>query len=234
MEKSSESSPIEKYMMPIAVVLGAVLIALAVAFGRGGPPTDVENNGGVPVVNIQEVKTEASPYVGEVTAPVTIAVWFDYQCPFCKRYDLDTLSKVYQDYVTTGKVRIVYKDFQFLSQDSMTAAVYARAVWEASPAQFYPWLTAMMEAQDEEHGGFGDLASIETLTATISGIDVARVSKLAVDKKAEYEKAIAADRAEGQALGINGTPGSIIGTTLISGAETYPELKALIEAELAK
>ncbi len=233
MENSHQGPVLERYITPLAVLAGAIIIALALAFGRGGEAPQPDNKPAA-VVDIKEVKTEVSPFVGEKDAPVTIAVWFDYQCPFCKRFDLDTLTQVYQNYVTTGKVRIIYKDFQFLGPDSMTAGLFARAVWDAHPDKFYPWLSAMMEAQDEEHGGFGDLATITTLTRSIPGIDTDRVLKLMTDKKAEYEAAMAADRAEGQSFGINGTPATIIGTQVLSGAQSYATIQAAIDAELAK
>lgn len=234
MENSKSSSMMEKYMTPIAVLLGAIIVALALAFGRGGEgPT--HPTGDEVSVNIKDVKTEVSPSVGEKNAPVTIAVWFDYQCPFCKRFDLDAMKQVYDNYVTTGKVRIVYKDFQFLGEDSQTAALFARAVWDAHPDKFYPWLTAMMEAQDDENGGaFGDLASITTLTRGVAGIDTDRVLSLMEKNKATYEAAIAADRAEGQTFGITGTPAALIGTQVLGGAQPYATVKAAIDAELAK
>lgn len=230
MATTKENPALEKYLTPIAVVLGALLIALAVAFGRGAPPEDA---GELPAaVDIKEVQTENSPFVGERGAPVTIAVWFDYQCPFCKRFDLETLKQVYDNYVVAGKVKIVYKDFQFLGPDSQTAALFARAVWDTHPNQFHTWITAMMTAQDEEHGGFGDLASITELTRGIDGIDTDRVLRVMDEKKAQFEAAILADREEGAALGINGTPGTIIGTNLLPGARPYAEVAALIDAEL--
>ncbi len=233
MASTKDSAFNEKYLTPLAVILGAIIIALALAFGRGGVEP-APNEGEPMVVDIAEVNTEASPSVGEKNAPVTIAVWFDYQCPFCKRFELDTLEQVYQNYVVDGKVRIVYKDFQFLGPDSATAALFARAVWDAEPTHFHDWYLAVMNAQDEEHGGFGNLESLTTLTRTIEGIDTDRVLKVMNDKKAEFEAAIAADRQEGASFGINGTPGIVVGTTLLAGARPYAEVSALIDAELAK
>ncbi|MBU2103976.1 thioredoxin domain-containing protein [Patescibacteria group bacterium] len=240
METNAQGSFMERYLTPIAVVLGCVIIAVAIAFGQGGTK-NAPNDGQAMAVDIKDVDTDSSPYVGEKNAPVVMAVWYDYQCPFCKQFELGTTAEVYENYVKDGKVKIVFKDFQFLDEysknpermeDSMTAAVFGRAVWDAYPDRFYDWFRAMAEAQDDEFDGFGDYASIEALTRTISGIDGDRVIKLVSDKRAEYEAAIAADRAEGQALGINGTPSLIIGTTLLSGAQPYDAVKALIDAEL--
>lgn len=234
---TAKESSLEKYLIPIACLLGAIVIAVVVAFGGGGAATkDVSS------ADIKNVKTDSSPYVGLLTAPVTIAVWFDYQCPFCKRFELDTLEKVYEDYVKSGKVRIVYKDFQFLGSDSTDAGLFARAVWDAHPDKFHEWYVAVMTAQDEERAGFGNLASVAKLSRTIPGIDVDRVLKLVDQNKAAYQAAMDADRAEAALLGIKGTPGAVIGTSVLGGAQPYvgtgrpgeQPVKDLIEAELAK
>ena len=221
----------EKYLTPIAVVLGALIIALALAYGRGEVPQQGQQGTGA--VDIKEVATENAPFVGERNAPVTIAVWSDYQCPFCKRFELDTLAQVYQEYVTKGQVKIVFKDFQFLGPDSQNAALVGRAVWDAYPDQYYAWHTAVMTAQGAVEGsGFGGIEGLLELTGAVEGIDAARVQSLLDANKARYEEAIAADRAEGSKFGINGTPGTIIGTTLIAGARSFADIKPLIDAEL--
>lgn len=229
----------EKYGTAIALFAGLVIIAGAIMFGRGA--TMPAGDTGTPAaVDIKDVKTEGSPYVGNANAPVTVAVWFDYQCPFCKQFEQTTLKSVYDDYVASGKVKIVYKDFQFLGQyskiagrdDSMTAALFARAVWDTQPDKFQEWFLAMANAQDEENAGFGDLATVTTLSRGVAGLDTDRVLKAMETNKATYTAAIEADRAEGESLGINGTPAAIIGKTLLSGAQPYSKVKPLIEAEL--
>ena len=235
MEEMKNSGAIEKYLTPIAVVVGALIIAGAFAFGSGAKKADDGSQPAAQAVNIKDVKTADSPYIGDANAPVTMAIWFDYQCPFCKQLELDVTSQVYEQYVKTGKVKIVLKDFQFLGADSDTDAEFARAMWEAYPDKYYEWYKAMFVAQDDEGDkGFGDLASVQALTAKIPGVDVAKVTKLMTDKKAEYDTKIAADRAEGQAMGINGTPAIIVGTKLLSGAQPLAAVKALLDAELKK
>lgn len=226
----------DKYLVPLSILLGLIIVAIAIAFGTGAK-TDLTGGqqGGQAAVDIKNVSLDSSPVVGDPNAPVTMAVWFDYQCPFCKRYDTDTLSQVYTNYVATGKVKIVFKDYQFLGDDSQTAALFARALWEAYPDKFYTWLQAMFKAQDDEGDqGFGDLPSIEALTKTIPGIDVTKVESLMNGKKSQYQAAIAQDRTEGSALGINGTPGTIIGTQSFSGAVSYADISAALDAQLKK
>ncbi|MEK7602058.1 MAG: thioredoxin domain-containing protein [Patescibacteria group bacterium] len=234
-DKTAGGTIIEKYLTPIAVVVGALIIAGAFAFGNSGTTANPQQGQQAVKVNIKDVKTEGSPFIGDANAPVTIAIWFDYQCPYCKKFEETVTNKLIENYVKTGKLKIVFKDFQFLGEDSMVDAEFARAMWEAYPDHYYEWYMAMFAAQDDEGDkGFGDLESVKTLTAKIPGVDVAKVVKLMTDKKSEYDTAITADRTEGQALGIKGTPNVIIGTSLLSGAQPYESVAPLIDAQLKK
>lgn len=229
---TTKNTFMEKYLTPIAVLVGAAIIAAAFIFGQGGTGTQKQQTA---KVDIKEVKSEGTPFIGDANAPVTMAFWFDYQCPFCKQFEEVIAAQLYTEYVQTGKLKILIKDFQFLGQDSQVGAQFARAMWEAYPDKFYTWYQAMFAAQDDEGDqGFGDLESIKALTAKIDGVDVDKVVALMNQKKSQYDAAIAADRAEGQKFGISGTPAYIIGTSALSGVHPYADVKALIDAELAK
>lgn len=211
---------LDKYLTPIAVILAGVIIAFALYYGHSGSNT-ATNTQGTPqtgTVDVKNIKTDGDPYIGNPNAPQTMVLFYDYQCPFCKQFELGVSPKLVDAYVKTGKLRIVFKDFQFLGKDSLDAAVFGRALWEAQPDKFYPWYVAMFTAQDQEGDqGFGNLATVEKLAGTIQGIDVAKVDALVKSKRADYEKLIAADRTEGASLGINGTPSIVVGTHLFTG-----------------
>lgn len=230
----------ERYLTPIAVLVGALILALAYVYGHGAVTgnTGAANSGTqqAQAVNIKDVKTDGDPYIGDPNAPVTMALWFDYQCPFCKQLDTTAMPQLYTNYVQTGKLRIVFKDFQFLGDDSLTGAEFARGVWELYPDQFYAWYEAMFVAQDEEGDqGFGNQDSIVAMTkAKVPAIDTDKVVALVAQKKAQYDAAISADRDEGASFGINGTPSIIIGTTSLSGAQPYATISQLIDQQLAK
>lgn len=226
--------------IPVAIVIAGVLIAGAVYLGTSkGAITTAGNTQTQQVaqqpagqaVDIAKIKTAGNPFVGNPNAPVTMAYWFDYQCPFCRRFEEDAMTQIMKDYVNTGKVKVVFKDFQFLGPDSITAGLAERAVWEVAPDKFYTWHKAMYDKQDNENGGWGNKTDILALTKSL-GIDSAKVEQLMTSKAAEYQKAMDADKAEGGAFGINGTPGSIIGKNLISGAQPYAAVKQLIDLAL--
>lgn len=231
--------------LPIAVVLAGLFIAGAVMWNGAHPsgaPSGAGPTGTAPVVDIAKVQMDGNPFIGRADAPVTVAFWSDFQCPFCKAAEVGGIPQIptppaipdiIKNYVDTGKVKIVFMDFAFLGNDSVAAALYNRAVWKLYPAQYFAWRTAMYTAQDEEGDkGFGNAASIDKLDATIAGLDA---DKIAADVKANtalYQAAIDRDKAEATKVGVTATPSFVIGKQVIAGAYPYAEFQKAIDAVL--
>ncbi|HUQ30196.1 MAG TPA: thioredoxin domain-containing protein [Candidatus Paceibacterota bacterium] len=234
----TNNGALNKYLVPISVVLAGLFIGGAVMWNGSHPAGTGTTDGAAMKVNIKDVKTSGLPYVGNANAPVTMAFWSDFQCPYCKAVEVGgipqipitpAIPEVMKNYVETGKVKIVFKDFSFLGPNSDTAALYGRAVWELYPSQYMMWRTAMYVAQDGENTGFGDEASVQKLTKTIAGIDEAKVTAAVKANQATYMAAIAADRAEATKFGVNATPSFIVGTQVIAGAQPYANFQAAID-----
>lgn len=235
-----ETNDTNSKFLPVAVVVAGLLIAGAVMW-NGSRPAAGPNGAVAPKVDIKDVKTEGNPFIGKMDAPVTIAFWSDFQCPYCKSFETGGVSgittpaafpEIVKNYVDTGKVKVVFMDFAFLGPDSTDAALYNRAVWKLYPEKYFEWRTAMYEAQDEEHGGFGDAESIDKLTATIAGIDAVTVATNVKENRSAYQALIDADKAEGQKVGLNATPSFVIGTKTILGAYPYAAFKTAIDEVL--
>src|SRR3989344_4892923 len=169
----STSQDYSKLFVPIAIIVAGIIIGVFVMMGLQGGTRSAGGERPAVDVNIEDVNTENSPYIGKIDAPVVLAYWSDYQCPFCKAFEVGGIPQIpiepampmlISEYVDKGTLKIVFKDFQFLSEDSTTAALYARAVWALYPEKYWEWREDVFHAQDEEHGGFGDEASILALT----------------------------------------------------------------------
>lgn len=185
-------------------------------------------------VNIKDVDIKNEPFIGNANAPVVMAYWLDFQCPFCKRFETQTLPTLVEKYVNTGKLRIVFKDFQFLGEDSTTAGLAENAVWELYPKSYQAWHEAMYKNQDDENGGWGKKEDIVALTRTIPGIDADQVSLLMDQKKEAYQKELDEDNREGAKFGVSGTPGFVIGDQSVIGAEPLSTFTQIIDALLSK
>ena len=145
------------------------------------------------------------------------------------------MPQIIKDYVDTGKVKIVFKDFQFLGPDSQALGQYSSAVWEVAPDKFYLWHKAVYDNQGQENSGWATEAKITSITTNVLGAsDTGKVATLVKSKGDEYQKEMDADKAEGAALGISGTPGSIVGKQLVEGAQPYAVFRQAIEAALTK
>lgn len=231
-----------KYFLPISVIAAGLLIAGAVMWNGSRPPA--APGGEQVAVDIAKINMQGNPFIGSSSAPVTIAVWSDFQCPFCKQFEVGGVAALEQrgtpsafpdivrDYVETGKVKVVFLDLAFLGNDSIDAARYNHAVWKLYPEKYFEWRETVFRAQDGEAGGFGNAASIDKLNATIAGIDAAKVKADVDANKAAYDALIARDKAEAAKIGVRSTPSTVIGTQVISGAYDYATFKAAIDAQL--
>ncbi len=184
-------------------------------------------------VDSTNVVTAGLAFIGKADAPVTMAYWFDYQCPFCQRIEETVMPDLIRDYVSTGKLRVVFKDFAFLGPDSQAAALAGRAIWELAPDKFYDWHKAMFDRQDAENGGWGNRADILALAASVPGIDAAKVDALMTSKATDYQLAMQSDSYEASSMGVSGTPGAIIGKARIDGAQAYAQFKMAVDVALA-
>lgn len=180
-----------------------------------------------------KVTTTNDPVVGDSKAPVTIAYWYDYQCPFCKQNEQNSVSKIITDYVDTGKVKIVFKDFAFLGADSNTLGEYSHAVWETAPDKFQQWHSLIFANQGQENSGWATQEVIDSLTKQVfDDATTAKIDDLVKSKGTTYLAEMTADKTEGGTFGVQGTPAMIIGTHFINGAQTYATIQSAIEAAL--
>lgn len=236
-----------KFFLPVAVILAGIFIAGAVMWSGAHPAQAPGTNGaGAPPVaqkaDIKNIQMANDPFIGKADAPVTIAFWSDFQCPYCKAVEVGgipqittpaALPEIIKNYVDTGKVKVVFMDFVFLGNDSVTAALYNRSVWKLYPAQYFTWRSAMYTAQDQEGDqGFGNAASIDKLDATIHGLDAAKIAADVKANAATYQAMVDADKVEAGKAGVTATPAFVIGTQVILGAYPYANFQEAIDSVL--
>ncbi len=74
------------------------------------------------LLTVEKLIQEGSPIMGNANAPITILEWGDYQCTFCYKFHQNTLDEINENYIKTGKVKLVFKDFPLNGPDSLLAA----------------------------------------------------------------------------------------------------------------
>lgn len=167
---------------------------------------------------------------GPADAKVTIVEYSDFQCPFCTR-GYETIEKqVLTEY--GNKVRFVYKHFPLGFHPWATpAAVAVECVADQKQDDAYWKLYAYyFEHQKEINPQNVKDKAKEALAGT--KVDMAKFEQC-YDKQATLAR-VQADMAEGQSVGVSGTPGFIINGRLISGAQPFQNFKSVIDDELAR
>ncbi|HLC96180.1 MAG TPA: DsbA family protein [Candidatus Nanoarchaeia archaeon] len=165
------------------------------------------------------------PVEGDPNAPVTIIEFSDFECPFCGRFYGDTLGQIRSQYIDTGKVKLVYRDFPLsFHPNAQKAAESAECANEQG--KFWEMHDMLFES-----GVQGGVATFKQYAANI-GLNTATFNSCLDSGK--YASETAADMNEGSAAGIRGTPGFIINGRLVSGAQPFSAFQQVIEAALAE
>mgnify|MGYP000527665997 CR=1 FL=1 len=201
----------------------------------------------------QVVSVDAGTYpnandnsIGDPNAPIVIEEFADFQCPFCERFHEETEPLLRQYYVDTGKVRFVFRSMgnwvsgnigagRTESQDAALAAYCAgeqNKFWEMQAHLFANVL-------GEDAGSFTD-QRIKAITERIDGLEADQFNSCYDSGK--YEDRVQQDFADGQAAGVNGTPGFIITYTVngetrtrtIDGAQPFNVFQQELEAALTE
>ena len=158
--------------------------------------------------------TDVDPHkaFGSKNAPITIEVFSDFQCPACKTLFLTTNRQLMDNYVTTGKVYLIHRDFPLpMHAYSRVAARYARAAAEIGKIE--PVERALFESQEKWEQN-GDVEG--TVAAVLSSAEMTKVRALV--KGGTLEPLIDKDVQLGQMYRVNQTPT----TVFHSKGQTYP------------
>ncbi|MCL4398008.1 DsbA family protein [Patescibacteria group bacterium] len=173
--------------------------------------------------------TGNDPVKGNPNAKLTIVEFADYQCPYCARFQTDTLPQIIKDYVDTGKVKFVFKNLAFLGKESTDAANAALCAKEQN--KFWEYHDKLFSSQSGENQGGFAIDKLKGFAASL-GLNTSQFNDC-LDKQ-KYNAQVTADQAEASKNGFQSTPSLAVGTTPVIGAQPYSQFKTLIDAELAK
>ncbi|MBI4231934.1 DsbA family protein [Candidatus Peregrinibacteria bacterium] len=169
--------------------------------------------------------SDDDPFMGDKDAPVTIVEWSDYECPYCTRFYEETLGDIEKNYVETGKVKFVYRDFPLsFHAKAYPAALLAECAREQGGDKVY------FEIHNKIFEEGFDKDKLFSYAASI-GVDEGGLTKCIEEDR--YKEEIYADMDAGSAIGISGTPGFVVGSEVISGAVPYDVFEKAIEKALA-
>jgi protein-disulfide isomerase len=209
------------------------LLILQAKQGAAAAPTQPQ---GPTPENPTIVSIEGGATKGNKNAKVTLVEFTDYQCPFCSRHFRDTQPQIDNDYVKTGKIRYVLREFPL-------EAIHPLAFKAAEAANCSGEQGKYWEMHDRLFGNQNALAAEQLAGhAEAVGLDAGKFKTCLESGK--YTAKVRKDLTDAQKAGVTGTPTFFIGLTdskgseikavrKIVGAQNYAAFKDAIESLLA-
>jgi protein-disulfide isomerase len=178
--------------------------------------------------NLDKLKTDQQPAFGAATAPVSLIVFSDFQCPVCKEEATilrDNVAKSYGD-----KVRVTFKDFPLdaIHNWARTAAIAGRCVYRQDQAKFWDYFDWTYENQQSI--GLDNFNSKLQAFATEKGLDGMQLGHCIDSKATEAE--VNREVAEAHTLQVSMTPTAFMNGRKLEGGLAWQTMEQLIKLEL--
>ena len=238
--RAAEPQP-RRALSPILAVtivagIGALMLIAAAFLLQPPAPRAVDTTGLVAPETPTPVTLADGRTLGRATAPVTLEVWSDFQCPVCRRFADSVEPALVRDFVANGTLRIVHRDAAFQGQragldydESVEAGAGARcAATQDAYWPFHDWLFANQAG--ENRGAFAD-ARLRAIAGS-AGLDVAAWD--ACRASGEQQRAVRGETKQAVTRGIDATPTLFINGQQIVGLRTPAELGQLIQSAAAQ
>ncbi len=228
-----ESTPKLNLYLPASILLAAILVSGSLFYTRfSGTPGEGADKGAAQAIKNVQVSADDDSYMGDKSAPVKMIEFSDYQCPFCRTFWKETFPSIKRDYIDTGKVVFIYRDFPLSFHPAAHISAQS-AQCAGDQGKYWEMQDKIFGEQDKKGSGTIQYGATDLKKwAQEIGLDMNKFNQCLDSEKfkAEVDK----DLADGSKAGVNGTPSSFVNGQLIVGAQPYPAFKVIIDEELKK
>lgn len=242
-EEEAQKTKANTIFLPAAILIAGVLIAGSVIYSTNRRTPDSAPQ---PTAGNNQQATAPAPanlsealkiggrdvILGDSNAPVTLIEYGDYQCPFCGRMFTQVEPQLREEYIKTGKVKMVYRNFQFLGIESTNAGASAECAKDQG--KFWAYHDELYKAEiadGKENSGNLNRALFVSLAGK-AGLDVNAFASCYDSNK--YVAQVDKDRNDASAIGVNSTPTNYINGQMVQGAQPYSAFKSVIDIALQK
>jgi protein-disulfide isomerase len=173
------------------------------------------------------IGVDDDPMLGNADARVLVIEFGDYQCPTCRQFWKEIEPRLKKDYIDTGKVKLVFRDFPLtthpeavLAAEAVNCARDQNKYWEFHDKVFR-----------EQYNKGDDVIRLKPADLKKWAKDI-KMEPAAFDQCLDSEKykgEVMKDKMEGEAAGVQGTPTFFINGRVMGGAQQYPEYRKLID-----
>jgi protein-disulfide isomerase len=224
----SMSVLVASIIIAASVIFGAYVVHGSIGSGSTGATGTQAAAAGTP---LKVTVRSDQPTIGKANAPLTIYEFGDFQCPYCKQFYQQSYADIKAKYIDTGEAKLVFFHFP-LSSIHVNAEISSEAAECANrQGQFEAYYNALYTNGQGDGTGL-DSASLKSYASQIAGINMTTFNTCLDSGQAKAT--VAADQAEGTALGVTGTPSFVINGQLLLGAEPTATFEQTIDAALKK
>ncbi len=221
--------PMRRILISSVMVLSGVALIIAALVLSGGFGKTVQSKSSDEITMITPTLRSRAQgnAMGDPDAPVKIVEYSDFQCVYCRLFSTQIEPAIVDAYVAAGKVYFVYRSLgDWLGPESQSAAEAAYCAGDQE--KFWEYHDILFANQYKERFS---LARLEAFAGALN-LNVEEFRSCLNTGK--YRAITLQDRADGESLGIQGTPSFLINGTLVSGNQTFEVFQKYIEAEISK
>ena len=227
------------FLIPFSIVIAGGLVAFAIFFGLSNqdgvdhvaqvtdtevqPPQQAEELSPEDI----EVTVEGFAALGDPDAPVLIAEYSDFACPFCARFFQQTKDQIVAEYVDAGIVQFVRKDFIAVGGDRAAEAAHCAG----DQGAYWEYTAILYDNQAEDRGNWAS-ADVHRGYAEELGLDAGAL--VACFEERTHQERVNQSSQEAVANGGQGTPFFVVNGIPISGAQPFNVFEQAIELALSQ
>ena len=187
------------------------------------------------LLSLRTLIQSGSPYQGNISAPLTVIDFSDFQCYLCNRYVKNAESLLNETYIQSGMVALVFKHLPNRGFDSMGAALAAQCTNDQG--KFWQYHNLLYGNQKQIDSGWVSKNNLKKFALLIIGLDSQKFDSCL--DTAKYKAFVQNDVNLALSFGFKETPSFIIvnndgsNPEFLQGALPFPSFKAVIDKKLS-
>ncbi|MDC0450648.1 DsbA family protein [Nitrosopumilus sp.] len=188
---------VKLYYLSIPIIIGVIVGGFLGTYGINSNDSEM--------VTSAKLIENGSPILGNPDAPITILEWGDYQCTFCYKFHQNTLEIINEDFIKTGKVKVVFKDYPLNGPDSKLAAEASYCAQDQE--KYWQYHDELYRNWGGERTGWITRDALTEFAVTVN-LDTEKFNKCLDDNK--YQSKVNSLYEFGNQIGIDATPSFLV------------------------
>ena len=226
--------------LAIGAIIASITITLVI-FGFNNSSNEIElsieptpemDQIGPKKITMDTFLSNGSPILGDPDAPITLVEFGDYQCHYCNVFFQSIEKDILKNYVNTGKVKIIFKDYNIIGEDSVKASQGAHCAndqglfWEYHDILYSNWTG--------ENNGWASSENLAIFAQQI-GLNMNKWSECM--NKGSHSQIILKSNDDARTLQLTGTPAFFIinsegEVSKLFGAQPFEVFKKIFDEQL--